>query len=738
MRTQPSAALRTPTAPASCGLSHLRPAARHIDVGSVLRDHHLMEATFPSRGLTRAVVVLGAVGVLATAVLFVVEFRDNPAGFIWFAPFVGAYVAGVVAFAVQPGQVAARRLLVFGALAAIWIGSTVAVVVAYEAEGQEWWLGPANVAVQVVGLAMEAAMIALLAVYPDGTYHRAYERRIVTTAVALTVAVPLVLLVAHESIQPSWGFAWGAEPDTGSAFPTISSPLHVAALGFLGGPARALLDGALLLGPVIGSTLIVLRYRRLTRKQESQVRWPMYGVLLLALMPLAALLHEFGTLPEVAFDAVVIVALLTLPASIAVGLVKPDLFDVDRAMSRSFLYAPLWLAIAAAYLGIAAALGVAASAWGLQVTVAVTIVATVLIEPARRRLADRAATWARGKSLTGEEMVRWLGETLEHTLDLDELAAALAKAARRGLAVRWITITIVGHDQVTDGPRRDEESSMTAELVHADTHLGEIDCGPRVRGRTHPSDVDDLATLARQASLTIHNARLAADLRLSLEEIQSQAVELAASRSRIIAAEASARRQIERDIHDGAQQDLVALIARIGLARNELAPVDTGVDTTLGELQAEVRETLTNLRQLASGIHPTELTDHGLVEAIEGRSARIPLRVIIDCPHELRSARFDEQIEGAAYFFVSEGLTNTLKHAAVEQARVRIARSSGHLEVEVIDDGVGFESNGVATTGLRGLTDRIESLGGAVSIVSAPGRGTRLGARLPLGGPHVS
>jgi hypothetical protein len=304
-----------------------------------------------------------------------------------------------MAFLLQPEKVAARRLLVFGTLAGIWIGSTVAVVLAFEAHGQRWWLGPANVAVQFVGLFMEATLIALLTVYPDGRYQRAYESRVVKVALVLAMAVPVVLLVTRASIQPSWGFAWGETEASG--FPSIASPIHLAVLSFLGAPTRALLDGALLLGPVVGSVLVALRYRRLPREQESQVRWPMYGVLVLLLMPLAALLHEFGGLPLVVYDAVVILALLALPASIAVGLVKPDLFDVDRAMSRSFLYAPLWLAIAAAYLGIAAALGVAASAWGLQVTVAVTIIATVLIEPARRRLARRAAAYPRAHPRPG-------------------------------------------------------------------------------------------------------------------------------------------------------------------------------------------------------------------------------------------------------------------------------------------------------------------------------------------------
>ena len=144
-----------------------------------------MEVTFPSRGWASAAAALGAAAVATTTAVFIIGFRDNLAALIWVAPFFGAYVAGLVAFRVLPGHLAARRLLVFGALATIWIGSTVGVVVAYEAQGNQWWLGPANVAVQFVGLGMEAAMIALLAVYPDGRYHRPYERRTVLLATVL-------------------------------------------------------------------------------------------------------------------------------------------------------------------------------------------------------------------------------------------------------------------------------------------------------------------------------------------------------------------------------------------------------------------------------------------------------------------------------------------------------------------------------------------------------------------------
>ena len=698
-----------------------------------MRDHQAVEATFPSRGVTRAVLVLGALGALGTIACFVVEFGSDVAAFIWLTPFLGTYVAGVAAFRLQPQHVASRRLLVFGTLATLFIGSSVAIAVAFDAEGREWWLGPTNLAVQFIGLGMEAAMVALLVVYPDGSYHRSYEGRVVRGAVILALTMPLVLLVVRGSLAPSWVFAWGAEPGSASAFPDIASPVHVDLLAFLSTPARALLEGALVLGPLVGSILVVLRYRRLPKDQETRVRWPMYGVLLLLLIPLAALLHEYGGLPRIAFDGVIVFALLALPASILIGLVKPDLFDVDRAMRRSFVYVPLWLAIAGAYLGIAAALGVAASALGLQVTVALAIVATVLVEPARRKLAQRATRWARGASLSGEEMVRWLGETLQDTLDQRELAARLAEATTRGLDIRWATIALDGLEPVTHG-MRDEVPSITAELVHAGKHLGHIECGPRTHGRHQATDVETLAAVARQASLTIHNARLAEELRASLDAVRVQAAELSASRSRIVAAEAAARRQIERDIHDGAQQDLIALIARIGLARNELGTDTNTLAPVLDELQVEVRDTLTNLRRLASGIHPTELSDHGLVEAIEGRSARMPVPVIIACEPDLRTARFDEQTEGAAYFFVSEAMANAVKHAQATGVRIQVQRCAGHLEIEVSDDGLGFDSAAVGGTGLRGLRDRMESLGGNVTLVTASGQGTTLTARLPVGG----
>ncbi|MDP8967656.1 MAG: histidine kinase [Actinomycetota bacterium] len=234
-----------------------------------------------------------------------------------------------------------------------------------------------------------------------------------------------------------------------------------------------------------------------------------------------------------------------------------------------------------------------------------------------------------------------------------------------------------------------------------------------------------LATLARQAGLAIANARLA-------EELGTRLKELRASRARIVEAEERARRRIERDIHDGSQQEIAALIARIGLARNQLRRDPSLAIETLADVQSEAQQALENLRQLASGIHPSVLTDRGIVEAIEARGARLPLDVMLESDPDLRTTRFDETVEGGVWFVVSECFANTLKHSRAQRVVVRITRTDRQLSVEVSDDGIGFDPAAADPGGgLAGLGDRIAALGGALDVESAPGAGTRVRATLP-------
>jgi signal transduction histidine kinase len=709
-----------------------------IDSGGGVGDDGRVTATFPSRRLTwRLMVLAGIPLVLGSLALAPWTGRHDLGGLAWYVPGIAVYAAGGVAFRACPENVVGRRLLVFGVVTVLFnLSQNLLLYALFDHGPPGWWFGPANVVQQMLGLSLGVFLLATLAVYPDGIYQRRYERRLVYGAAALVVVVPLLALLARSTLMPAAIFEWisGSRAAADELFPAIASPIHVAALAFLDAPVRFFLSIAFTAIPFWAGVVLALRYRRLRAERRLQLRWPMYAGVATIVTGIEGLVWQVADIPYAVSIVTEIGALIIVAASLVIGLVKPDLFDIDRAMRRSLVYVPLWIAIAGAYIGVAALLGMAASGAGLPIAIGVTIVATVLFEPARRALVARAGRWAFGESLSGEELVRRLGATLEHTLDSEQLTAAIVTIAREGLGVRWARIECDDGVAVTDGepPRDGERPVLSAPLVHAGQPLGEISCGPRVRGRAQASDRELFATLARQAALALHNARLAGELGRSLEALRAQADELAASRARIVAAQEAARRQIERDIHDGAQQELVALIARIGLARSQLTRHPDRLGETLGDLQVEARQALENLRQLASGIHPAVLSDHGIVEAIESRAARFPLGVTIECDPRMRAARFAEAVEGAAYFFVCEGFANALKHARAERVRVRLSRTAGALAVEVSDDGGGFDVGATARSGLAGLADRREAIGGRLEVDSTTGRGTTLTARLPI------
>jgi PAS domain S-box-containing protein len=213
--------------------------------------------------------------------------------------------------------------------------------------------------------------------------------------------------------------------------------------------------------------------------------------------------------------------------------------------------------------------------------------------------------------------------------------------------------------------------------------------------------------------------------------MQAQLAEVQASRARIIEAGDRARRAIERNLHDGAQQRLVsvALKLQLWLAAHRDVPEDTRAE--LHAVLEELREGLAELRDLARGLHPVLLTDRGLGDALESLGARAPVPVELSV--ELDEERLPAPIEATAYFVVSEALTNVVKHAQATRAWVTLARRDGALDVEVRDDGVGGAAAGARSgTGLQGLRDRLAAVDGALEVYSPPGQGTVLRARLPI------
>ena len=204
--------------------------------------------------------------------------------------------------------------------------------------------------------------------------------------------------------------------------------------------------------------------------------------------------------------------------------------------------------------------------------------------------------------------------------------------------------------------------------------------------------------------------------------------ELAASRLRIVEASDAERRRLERNLHDGAQQRLVALSVGLRLAQGKIHDDPDAAAELLELAVEELTEALTELRELAQGIHPALLTERGLETALEVLAARAPLPVAL----ALRlPERLPEPVEATAYFVVSEALANVVKHARADSAHVRAERVDGHVVIEVSDNG-GGGADLAGGTGLYGLRDRVETLDGSLRIESPPGRGTRVRAELPL------
>jgi signal transduction histidine kinase len=248
--------------------------------------------------------------------------------------------------------------------------------------------------------------------------------------------------------------------------------------------------------------------------------------------------------------------------------------------------------------------------------------------------------------------------------------------------------------------------------------------GVRVAAIVHDAALDTgpelVQAAAAAAALALDNERLKADLRARVEELR-------VSRVRIVQAADAARRRLERDLHDGAQQQLVSLALDLRLLKARLR--DTEAEPMVDALAEKLAVALGELRELARGIHPAILTDRGLGPAIEALATRVPVPVTAEVEvHERLSA----PIEAAAYFVVAEALTNIVKYARATEARVEIRRANDLVTVSVVDDGVGGARIG-AGSGLRGLQDRLSALDGTLSVESAPGGGTRLLARIPCG-----
>ena len=247
--------------------------------------------------------------------------------------------------------------------------------------------------------------------------------------------------------------------------------------------------------------------------------------------------------------------------------------------------------------------------------------------------------------------------------------------------------------------------------------------GTHVAALVHDPSLSDepalLSSVTAAAGIALENVRLQAELRARVEE-------LSGSRVRVIEAGQKERQRLERDLHDGAQQRLVALSLELGLLQEQL-DVDPNVRTRLDRARSEIAVSLSELRDVARGIHPAVVSGHGLAVALEELAAHapVPVRLMVEIEE-----RFGEPIEVVAYYVVCESLANIGKHARATSATIEVARQAGRLVIEVVDDGVGGADT-ERGSGLRGLADRVEALGGRLQVWTPNGGGTRVRAEIP-------
>jgi len=579
-----------------------------------------------------------------------------------------------------------------------------------ESGAQAWMWAPILMSQTsiMIALFLAATVVVLL---PDGLPRFSRERRFLRVA-WIVVLFPALALVSNELVVTS-----------DASFPGVAgipSPLFIEAMEPYGRALAELttLGYAIFLGAI---ALLFMRYRATSTRERKQIRWVLFAGVVVILVGMApSILADLGVIPAPETSSTVLAVVSTLlitllPVSVVVAVMEPQWIDVDIVIRRSVVYGALSLVILAVYVAVAASIGMAAGArLGLSVEVAVvlTVVVAILFQPARSRLQALADRWVFGARPTRYEAIADFGQTIEQGTEPGELLPPLAETIRRAIRLTWVTVSL------DDGSRAEAgvvagEPILRVPLGAGEEDVGEIVCGPKAEGRLGEDDLQLVRTLAGQLALAVRNARLA---------------------GRVVNAAESERRRIERNIHDGAQQELVALVARLGMARSAAAQGALDPDVIDG-MRLEAQHILSDLRELAQGIHPPVLSDGGIVEAVEDRCARLPLEVTLETSEGLRARRFADNVEGAAYFFVSESLANVLKHADANRATVSLTCDDGRLLLGVADDGRGFDPATASHGGLLGLRDRIRALGGTITIASEPGSGTRITATLPASGP---
>jgi signal transduction histidine kinase len=484
------------------------------------------------------------------------------------------------------------------------------------------------------------------------------------------------------------------------------------------------------IGAVVAAPFAMgLRLRRSHGDERQQLRWLAYAGVLVVLAIAGVIVvgsitgWESGGTAEEIGQLVVISSLALLPITAGIAILKYRLYDIDVVINKTVVYGLLAAIVTGIYVAIVVGIGTLVGSGGSVFLSAVAAaVVALLFQPLRRRAQHLANRIVYGERATPYEVLAGFSERLGDTYSLDDVLPRVARVLGEGIGAERVAILLgTGEAAVPvaswpDGDAPDGSRERAFEVRHQGDALGEIRVTMPSDEAMGPAQERLAIDVAAQAGLVLRNAALVADLR--------------ESRRRIVAAQDERARKLERDIHDGAQQQLVALAVKLGLVERLIARDVSAAERMVAEAKTDTSDALENLRDLARGIYPPVLADQGLAAALRSQARKAPMPVEVE-PDGV--GRYPEETEAAVYFSCLEALQNVAKYAEARHATVRLSQADGVLTFEVTDDGRGFDPDAAERgSGLQGIADRLAALGGILTVRSAPGEGATIAGSLPV------
>jgi signal transduction histidine kinase len=577
--------------------------------------------------------------------------------------------------------------------------------------------------------------IAVVYLYPTGSIPSARWRwpwRLFVSAAAITIVGFAVLPGQQRPIDEA---------------PPVRNPFGIPGVEPVLGVILGVAGAVLLVSALLALSSLVTRYRGADADQRQQLRWlfavsALGAVLLAALLSTAAVAGDAEAGPAAWLDDVILVLLaadlaIGIPVATGVAIFRYRLWDLNVVVRRAVIVATMASAITVVYVAIVVAVpfvirGRTGEGIDAIPLLAAAVVAVVFdpLRRAARRVADRLVY---GERATPYEVLTAFGARVGDAYASEDVAPRMAQILAEGTGAERGTVWLrVGGELRREAVWPDDDGRLdvtlpvagdalptvpdehTVEVRHQGELLGALSIVMPASEPMDPSKDQLVRDLASQAGLVLRNVRLIEELR--------------ASRQRLVAAQDEERRKLERNLHDGAQQQLVALAVQLKLARTLVDRDPEKAATMLDGLQSSASGALEDLRDLARGIYPPLLADKGLAAALEAqaRKATIPIRVEPD-----GIGRYPQEVESAVYFSCLEALNNVAKYADATSAAVTLRERDGVLTFSVTDDGRGFDtaSSGHGT-GLQGIADRLDALGGQIEIQSSPGSGTSVTGRI--------